>query len=68
LQEKLIIFPPHSFFLKYIINGLKNQVKTDLYRIVAAVIGICCSVTLWYMSIDTSNKTVREIADEILKL
>ena len=25
--------------------------KTDLYRIVAAVIGIYCSVTLWYMSI-----------------
>ena len=27
--------------------------KTDLYRIVAAVIGIYCSVTLWYMSIGT---------------
>ena len=53
MQEKLIIFPPHSLFLKFIINGLKNQVKTDLYRIVAAVIGICCSVTLWYMSIGT---------------
>lgn len=25
-------------------------------------------VSLWHMSIDTSNKTVREIADEILKL
>lgn len=24
--------------------------------------------TVWHMSIDTSNKTVREIADEILKL
>jgi hypothetical protein len=55
-------------FSKVYHKWVKNQVKTDLYRIVAAVIGICCSVTLWYMSIDTSNKTVREIADELLKL
>ena len=51
-------------------EGMKaaEQRMKELQKLIAAVIGICCSVTLWYMSIDTSNKTVREIADEILKL